>query len=174
MDIPGFPQKYYANHTALSVMKTASYVSVSLVADTLLVNQSVCNSPHQLEAHANFFRFIEPSLSGAAIFGLALSLLFYSYWLQVSSTHLQTSELKYPIWLCTAISVWFTLSHNQGLAGREVLTSTTVDHSKYFYAATLTLNIICTCKYVSNGEFYFLLMNFYFSSHHIQDMEHTT
>lgn len=38
MDIPGFPDKYYAKHTALSMLKTASYVSVSMVADTLLVN----------------------------------------------------------------------------------------------------------------------------------------
>jgi len=105
MDIPGFPQKYYANHTALSVMKTASYVSVSLVADTLLVYRT----------------FI--------IWGRNI-------WISIVPVILLV--------LVAAISVWFTLSHNQGLAGREVLTSTTVDHSKYFYAATLTLNIICT------------------------------
>ena len=41
MDVPGSPEKYYAIvNTALDRTKTSTYVSETLLADTLLVNNS--------------------------------------------------------------------------------------------------------------------------------------
>jgi len=46
--------------------------------------------------------------------------------------------------LDAAMSVWFTWSLNQAKPGKSVLISTAFARSKYFYAATLAVNLLCT------------------------------
>lgn len=52
MDVPGSPEAYYANvNTSLNIAKTASYVSVTLLTDALLVSsnfiQLLLRPPHK-------------------------------------------------------------------------------------------------------------------------------
>jgi hypothetical protein len=75
--------------------------------------------------------------------------------------HIYDSETGYSTWLRTAMSVWFTWSLSQGSPGSSVLASTAFARSKYFYAATLALNILCTCKHAPYGELFLFLMNCY-------------
>ena len=43
MYLPGSPEKYYANaNTALTIAKIATYVSETLLSDTLLVKPTDC------------------------------------------------------------------------------------------------------------------------------------
>jgi hypothetical protein len=62
----------------------------------------------------------------------------------------------YSTLLHPAMSVWFTWSITQAAAGNSVLVTTAFARSKYFYAATLALNLLCTCKHISDFEFDFL------------------
>jgi hypothetical protein len=139
------------------VTKIALYVSATLLSDTLLVKLSVyCSSIRSVERYC--YRFIEHTLSVAASSGSLFCLLFYSVWTQVSSIY-RSIVTKCLAFLRTAMSVWFTWSINQVSPGSNVPVSVSVARSKYFYIVTLALNLLCTCKYISNVESYFSLIH---------------
>ncbi|KAF8629341.1 hypothetical protein AX15_003502, partial [Amanita polypyramis BW_CC] len=47
--------------------------------------------------------------------------------------------------LDVAASIWFTWSLKQGMNGSNVLYSSPIERSVYFCAATLAVNLVCTC-----------------------------
>ena len=52
----------------------------------------------------------------------------------------------------TATSIWFTWSITEAQTGTSVLGATAFDRSKYFFATTLAVNLVCTCTSSFSGQ----------------------
>ncbi|ESK90476.1 hypothetical protein Moror_13645 [Moniliophthora roreri MCA 2997] len=106
IDIGGSAEEYFAHvNTPLNVCKNASYVSVTLIGDILLLYRTF------------------------VVWGR-------NYWISILPLLLLCLDF--------AMSVWFTWSIREARPGSSVLVSTVFARSKYFFAATLAMNLLCT------------------------------
>jgi hypothetical protein len=106
MSVEDYPTKFYANvDTGLNLTKNATWCSVTLLADMLLIYRTWVVWGHR------WWIIVVPLL----IFGVDIGM-----------------------------SVWFTWSINRAAPGNSVLASAAIVRSKYFYVATLVLNVFCT------------------------------
>jgi len=115
-----------------------------LTATMFLTNMDRPGSPTRYFANVDTHLNITKNASYVSTTLLSDALLVYrtfvvwgrNYWITVAPI----------ILLCvdTAMSAWFTWSVNQASPGSSVLVSTVFARSKYFFAVTLAVNLLCT------------------------------
>jgi len=138
-----------------------SYLLITLVLTFLLItghlvvdlirafeafsgNMSISGSPDRYYANINTglnlsknsLYVIETLLSDALLVYRAFIVWGHNYWVIVLPIMLYILDV--------AMSVWFTWSITQAARGNSVLITAAFARSKYFYAATLALNLLCT------------------------------
>ncbi|CAL1707477.1 unnamed protein product [Somion occarium] len=119
MDVPGSPDKYYANvDSTLNIMKTATYSTTTVISDAVLLFRA------WIVWGRNYFIVTVPIL------------LWFADILRISSL------LNCTIDGNVATAAWFTWSTNVAKPGASVLISAVFARSKYFYVVTLILNLL--------------------------------
>lgn len=89
-----------------------------------------------LNLSKNSFYIADTLLSDALLLYRAFIIWGRNYWVIVLPTMLYMLDI--------AMSIWFTWSITQASPGNSVMITTAFARSKYFYAATLALNLLCT------------------------------
>ncbi|KZP34464.1 hypothetical protein FIBSPDRAFT_809743, partial [Athelia psychrophila] len=137
---------YLLATAVISLLLIAAHWIVDLVRafSAFTGSMSIANSPEAYFANVNTALNIAKTACYVAVTLLADAMLLYRTYIVWGRSWLICIVPVLLFGLDISMSVWFTWSINQATPGSSVLVSTVFQRCKYFYGATLAMNLCCT------------------------------